>query len=349
MTAPAVPARPAAPPSPQRGALAQLLIGNQIQQAIHVAARLGIADLLADGPLTSDALAAAAGAHPGALYRLLRALAGLGLLAEDDARRFALTPLGALLQSASPRSVRAFALWSGGVGYQAFGGLEETVRTGRPAFERLFGMEFFAYLASHPESGAVFDEMMALHTAPLIPAIAERDLAGARTVADLGGGRGELLAAVLRAHPEVDGVLVEQARVLDGARDVLARAGVAQRCATWCGDIRDAVPAADAYILKSVLHGLSDADAGRVLARCRRALRGDGMPGGGLLLVVELVIPPGNEPAPAKLMDLLMLVGCHGRERTEEELGALLAGAGFRVSDVAPARYGYSVIEARPA
>jgi DNA-binding transcriptional ArsR family regulator/2-polyprenyl-3-methyl-5-hydroxy-6-metoxy-1,4-benzoquinol methylase len=333
----------AAPTIPAARALAQLLVGNQLQQAIHVAARLRIADRLADGPRSAEWLADAAGAHPGALRRLLRALAGAGIFVEDDDGRFALTPLAEPLVS-GPRSALPFALWAGGVSYQAFGALEHTVRTGEPAFEQLFGTEFFAYLAAHPESGDVFDAMMARHTEPLAPAIARYDFGDVETVVDVGGGRGELLASVLSERPALRGVLFEQPRLLADARRHLARAGVADRCEVVSGDMLVAVPPGDVYLLKSVLHGLRDADAVQVLVNCRHAIRPHGM-----VLLAELVLPPGAAPSPGRLMDLLMLVGCHGRERTAAEFATLLEAAGLRLTAVVPTKHAYSLVEGRVA
>lgn len=323
-------------------ALARMLQGNQLQQAIYVAAKLGIADLLSNGPKDSADLAAATDANPEALYRLLRALAGFGVFTEDADRRFALNPMGALLQS-GPQFLRSFALWSGGVSYQAFGGLEQSVRTGDPAFETLYGMDFFAYLDHHPESGDVFDEMMSRHTAPVARAVAGYDFAGVGTVVDVGGGRGELVATVLRQHPAMRGVLVDHPRVLERARRVLEAAEVADRCTTVPGDILQSVPSGDGYMLKSVLHGLNDDDAVRVLANCRRAMRPDSV-----VLLVEFVIPLDDTPFPGKLMDLLMLVGCHGRERTADEFCALLAAAGWRMTNIVPTKHAYSIIEGKP-
>jgi SAM-dependent methyltransferase len=323
----------------------QLLVGNQLQQAVHVAARLGIADLLAGGPRAAEELAREAGADPGALRRLLRALAALGVFAEEAGGSWALTPAAELLRAGQPGSMRAFALWSGGVSYRVFGALEHSVRTGEPAFDRLFGAEFFEYLAAHPEDGAVFDEMMSWNTAPLAPLVAARGFAGTETVVDVGGGRGELVAGLLRAHPGMRGVLFDHPRVGPRAAAWLQAAGVADRCRVVCGDMLESVPpGGDAYLLKSVLHGLDDEAAARVLRNCRRAMHG-----GGRLLLVEFVLPPGNEPFPGKLMDLLMLVGGRGRERTEEEFRSLLAGAGFLLADLVPTPYGLSVIEAGPA
>ncbi|HEX6903891.1 MAG TPA: methyltransferase [Thermoanaerobaculia bacterium] len=344
-TAPPTAEPAAAAPPASRRALAQMLVGNQVQQAIHVAARLGIADLLGDGPRSSGELAAAAGAHPGALYRLLRVLASFGVFAEDGERRFALTPLAELLRRDAPESMRALALWSGGVSYQTFGGLEHSVRTGAPAFEEIFGTGFFDYLAHDQEAGARFDDLMTWNTAPVAGVLARYDLAGVGTIVDVGGGRGVMLAAILSAHPAMRGVLVDHPRVLAGARSVLEAAGVADRCETVGADIsRWVPPGGDAYLLKSIVHGLDDGEAARLLTLCRQAVR----PGGRLLLV-ELVMQPGNDPGPAKLMDLLMLVGCHGRERSEEEYRELLAAAGFGFSGIAHTRYGYSVIEGRAA
>lgn len=333
-------------PSPRR-LIGELLVGSQVQQAIYVAARLGVADVLDDGPRPVQEIADATGAHAPSLYRLLRALTGLGFLDEDEQRRFGLTPMGRLLCEQEPGSMRPFALWSGGVGYQAFGGLEESVRTGSPAFERIFGAEFFDYLGRHREWGAIFDEMMSRHTAPVARAVAAAcDFTGVATLVDVGGGTGELLARILDAHPSLDGVLVDHERVLEGAAEALASAGVAERCRLVASDITHAVPAGgDVYLLKSVLHGLDDATAGRVLRGCADAMSPDGR-----VLLVELVVPPGNDPHPSKLMDLLMLIGCHGRERTEAEFRRLLAGAGLELTAVTPAKNGYCVLEAtRPA
>jgi hypothetical protein len=331
----------AAPPLPPRRVLAQMLVGNQVQQAIHVAVRLGIADLLKEGPKGSGELAVATGSHPGSLYRLLRVLASFGIFAEDERGRFDLTPLAALLQRDAPESMHALALWSGGVSYQAFGGLEHSVRTGEPVFEEIFGTGFFDYLARNPETGAQFDDLMTWNTAPVAGTLAQYDLSGVGTIVDVGGGRGVMLAAILRAHPGMRGVLIDHPRVLESAGRTLEAAGVADRCETAGADIlRDVPPEGDAYLLKSIIHGLDDGEATRLLARCREAAR----PGGRLLLV-ELVMGPGNEPGPAKLMDLLMMVGCHGRERYEEEYRALLAAAGFRFSRTTATRFGYSVIE----
>jgi hypothetical protein len=332
----------AKPMSPGR-ALSQMLLGNRVQQAVYVAAKLGVADLLADGPLPVEELARGAGAHPDGLRRLLRALASFGVFAEDDDGRFRSTPIADLLRSGTRESKRAFALWSGGVSYQLFGSLEYSVVTGKPAFDHLFGMEFFEYLEQNPDVGSLFDEFMSRQTAPMGPVLAGYDLAGVDTVVDVAGGRGELLAAVLSAHPKMRGVLLDHARAIEGAAKVLQVAGVADRCTTVCGDYRRSVPpGGDAYLLKNVVHGLDDDAAVSVLTNCRTAMNS-----GGRVVLVEFVIPPNNDPFPGKLMDLLMLVGSHGgRERTQPEFRALLAASGLHLTNIMTTKYAYSVIEA---
>jgi SAM-dependent methyltransferase len=331
-------------PSP-RSTLMRLLVGNQVQQAIHVAARLRIADALAGGPKTIDELAAATGAHAAALRRLLRVLASFGVFVEDDAGRIALTPAATLLRRDEPGSLHAFALWSGGDRYAAFGELEYSVRTGQPAFEHVTGADFWEYLAGNPEAAAIFDAMMAANTAPLAPALAAYDFGAAETIVDVGGGRGELLASILRAHPGLRGVLAEHGRVMAEARRLFDAAGISDRCGIVSADIMTEVPwYGDVYLLKSVLHGLDDEAAVRLLGNCRRAIRE-----GGKLLVIELVLPPGNEPFPGKLMDLLMLIGCRGRERSAEEFRDLLCRARFRVAQITATKFAYSIIESVPA
>jgi hypothetical protein len=330
-------------PSP-RSALMRMLVGNQVQQAIHVATTLRIPDLLAEGGRTMPALADAAGADPTSLRRLLRALASFGVFAEEPDGTFVLTPIASLLRHDVPGSLRPFALWSGGDRYAAFGALEFSVRTGCPAFEQVTGSEFWEYLEQNAEAAAIFDAMMSSNTAPLGPIVAACDFEGADVIVDVGGGHGELLAAVLLAHPEMRGILADKPHAIAGARRVLTDAGVDDRCGTICADIMTAVPAgARAYLMKSVVHGLDDDAAARLLGNCRRAIHESGK-----LLLIEFVLPPGNEPFPGKLMDLLMLIGCRGRERTAEEFRELLRRANFQIGAIAHTRYGYSIIEARP-
>lgn len=334
----------AANPTSPGKLLAQILGGNLLQQAIYVVTRLGIPDLLEAGPRGCEDLAATTGVDPNSLRRVLRALAAQEIFAEIEGGAWTLTPAASLLREKTPGSWRAFALWSGGVSYRACGGLEWSVRTGQPAFEQIFGTEFFEYLARHPDDGALFDEMMAWDTGPLAPVLTARDWEGVGTVVDVGGGRGDLLAAILRAHPNLRGVLVDHPRVRTRAGAFLEARGVGGRCEFVGCDITESIPAAgDVYLLKSVIHGMDDRQAARLLGHCRRASNCPST-----LLLVEFVIPPGNGPFPGKGMDLLMMVGCRGRERSEAEFRALTAAAGFRMTACTEARNGYCVIEATP-
>jgi hypothetical protein len=344
---------PAAAPSPTPAeALAHLLYLFRVSRVAQVAAKLDLADLLRDGPRAPADLVAATGTDADALRRLLRALAGFGVFAEDGAGRFGLTPLAEPLCSDAPGgSLRDFAILLGEPeSWRAWGALEHSVRTGRPAFEHVFDQPLFDYLAANPGPARLFDAAMASRSAREAAAfVAAYDLSGLTgTVVDVGGGRGTLLAAVLRANPALSGVLFDLPHVAEAAREALAAAGLAARCRIETGDFFERVPAGgEAYLLHKVIHDWDDARAGRILAHCRAA-----MPprGGGRLLLLEAVVPPGNAPHMAKLLDLSMLVWPGGRERDEAEYRALLAAAGFALARVVPtASPAVSVVEAVPA
>jgi len=327
--------------------LIEMLMAGRIQQSIYAAAVLGVADVLADGPMEFEEIARRTGAHAGALRRLLRALAGYGIFAEDDRARFVLTPMASLLRMGAPMSLRPVAIWCGKVAHQVFGDIEHTIRTGKPAFDHTFGMEFFDYLDEHRDIGVLFDAFMARQTATIaavLPTAYAFDQVG--TLVDVGGGRGQLLAAILKAFPSMQGVLFDRPRLIDGAREYLEHSGVLDRCTMIAGDIAADVPSGgDAYLLKSIVHGVDDEKAVGWLRNCRRAMLDSAR-----LLIVEMVIPEDNIPHPSKMMDLLMLVGTHGgRERTKEEFGSLLARAGFTLNRIVRTPSPYSVVEALPA
>ncbi|MDM0034430.1 methyltransferase [Variovorax sp. J22P271] len=312
--------------------LRRMVEGYQVSQAIHVAATLGIADLLADAGRTSDELAAATGTHPPTLYRLLRALASLGVLHESEAHRFELAPLGQPLRSDVTDSVAGWAAFIGRPYYwQAWSGLLHSVRTGENAFRHVHGTDVWSYRSVHPEESAVFDRAMTtLSRRANAALLAACDFGRFHTLVDVGGGNGALIAAVLAAHPGLQGVLFDQPHVVSSAAALLARAGVAARCRTVGGSFFEAVPeGADAYVLRAVIHDWDDDDAIRILAQVRRAL-GEGAK----VLIVERVIAPPDEGRDAKFSDLNMLVGPGGRERTREDFVALLEPAALQLQRV---------------
>jgi hypothetical protein len=324
----------------------RLVMGFRATQLVHVAARLGIADLLRDGPQDASALATAVRAHPRALYRLLRALASLGLFAETPEGRFQLTSLGELLRGDAPGSLRPLALLYGEDWvWRAYGGVFHSVMTGRPAFEHVHGQGLFDYLQRHPEAAASFDYGMTAYSEQEAAAIlGTYDFADAGTIVDIGGGAGALLASILTAHPRARGVLFEQPGVIDRARDLMTRAGLVERCATEGGDFFERVPSGgDLYVLKSVLHNWDDADGAAILRACRSAMHSRAR-----LLIIERVIPEGNEPSEAKLFDINMLVMLSGLERTVDEYRTLLRSGGFDLTRVIPTAAPVSVLEASP-
>jgi hypothetical protein len=320
-------------------AMRRLANGYQVTQAVHVAATLGIADLLRDGPHDSETLAAATATHAPSLHRVLRALASVGVLHEDADGGFALTAIGACLRSDAPEPVGDWAAFVGRpYHWQAWGALLHGVRTGENAFRAVHGTDVWDYRASHAEEGAIFDAAM---TAIMLRAnrhlLAAYDFGRFATVVDVGGGRGAFLNAILAANPGMRGVLFDQPHVVAGAI-------VGDRCEVVAGSFFDTVPAgADAYVLKAVLHDWEDDEALRILRRCRAA-----MPSGGALLVVERDLGAPNEHADAKLSDLNMMVGAGGRERTRNEFATLFAAGGFALADATPSAIGLSVFEGRP-
>jgi len=328
-------------------ALRQMVNGYQVSRAVHVAAMLGIADLLADGPRGVEELATRTGSHAPTLYRVLRLLASVGVFAEDVEGRFGLTPRAECLQADVPGSLRAWTIMFGGPSFWAsWGALPDSVRTGETAFPLVHGMDRWEYLARHPEESAAFDAAMTELSAGESAAVLDSyDFSGIGVLADVGGGKGGLLAAILAANPSMRGILLDQPHVVAGAAELLSQAGVADRCQIVGGSFFESVPGgADAYLLKSIIHDWPDEQAIAILRTCRAA-----MADGGKLLLLERIIRPGNEPDLAKLIDLIMLVMNGGRSRTADELDRLLATAGFRLGSTVRTASPLSVLEATPA
>jgi hypothetical protein len=327
-------------------ALRRLVNGYQVTQAIHVAATLGIADLLRDGPRGGEELAEECSCDAPSLRRVLSALASVGVLHEGADGRFALTEVGACLRSDAPDPVGG---WSAFVGrpyhFAAWSNLLHTVRTGENAFAAVHGTDVWDYRAAHAEEGAIFDRAMTDITRRANRHVLEAyDFSGLGSVVDVGGGQGALVAALLSAHPRMRGVVFDRPHVVADAPALLAEAGVADRCDVVGGSFfDDALPAgADAYVLKAILHDWADGDALRIVRACRAAA-----PAHAVLLVVERDLGAANESPEAKFADLNMMVGPGGRERTGDEFAALLAEGGFALRRALPTAIGLTVFEAR--
>ncbi|GIJ08916.1 methyltransferase [Micromonospora andamanensis] len=312
--------------------------------ALRAVAELGVADLLADGPLPVDTLADRLGVHAPTLLRTLRALAARGVFTEVEPGTFGLTPLARPLRAAHPLSLRdAYPLLPADL--QAWAYFAETLRTGEPGFPLAHGVDYWTYLAAEPEQSARTDRWMQsvnrLHLRTVLPAYA---FARFGTVVDVGGGTGAFLAGLLARNPRMRGVLVDLPHVVDAAPDVLAAAGVADRCQVVPGSFFEALPGgADGYLLKTVLPGFDDDAAGSILSRVREAMRDDS-----LLVLIEAVLPPGDAFDVAKLFDVHTLVLTGGCHRTSEHMERLLTDAGLRLVRVIPTAT-VSVLEVSPA
>jgi hypothetical protein len=329
--------------------LGRLIDGYLTTQLLYVAAKLGVADVLADGPRTGEEVALAVGAEPDVLTRMLRGLVLEDVLAEDGRGRFALTPVGEGLRAGVPGSQRGAILARGEVYWSAAAGMLRTAIEGGTAFEHVHGERFFEHLAADPEREAAFQASMADRARrEAADVVAVYDFAGLRELVDVGGGSGVLLEAILRATPGLCGVLVDRPETVALARGRLGAAGMADRCRCTTGDFfAQLPPGADAYLLSRVIHDWDDADARRVLATCRAAMSADAR-----LLLVEAIVPERPCDAPEAIrMDLHMLMLLRARERTEAQFRHLLAGAGFDLRRVVPtgSAAGLSVLEAAVA
>jgi SAM-dependent methyltransferase len=330
--------------------LLRRLIGSyRITHAIKAAAELGLTDHLGERPQSADELAARLRLNPQALYRLLRTLAGIGLLADAGDGMFTLTPVGACLRSDAPDGMRAWALCEGADYYQgAWMHLPHAVETGETAFEQTHGVTFYQYLARHQETGHAFSQAM-LDYARLIAkaVVAEYDFAGVRRVVDIGGSHGHLLSAILDANPTTTGVLFDRPEVVGRAAERIRGTGHASRAELVAGDFFESLPqGGDLYILSRILMDYDDERSVRLLQNCHRA-----MAPGGRVLIVQLLMPERGDDAAreplfeAAVSDLNMLVLTGGRERTEGEYRALLGRAGFRLARVVQTQALVSLIE----
>jgi ubiquinone/menaquinone biosynthesis C-methylase UbiE len=330
-------------PTP-RQQLVQMITSYWTSQAIHVAAKLGIADLVKDGPKSADELATATRTHPPSLYRLLRALASVEIFAEDEQQRFRLTPMAECLLD-QHGSQRAVALMMGDEHFRTWGDLFYSIQTGKPAFNRLYGKGVFDYLSEHADAAKIFDAAMTGFHGPETQAMIDAyDYTGVNTLVDVGGGNGTVLSAVLKKNPAMKGILYDLPGVIERAKVNLADQGVASRCQTIAGSFfESAPPGGDAYQMRHIIHDWTDEQCLTILGHIRKVI-----PKEGRLLVIEMVIKPGNVPQPAKWLDLNMLVLPGGRERTEAEYRDLYARAGFCLERIVPTPTEVSVIEGKP-
>jgi hypothetical protein len=319
--------------------LSQLANSYRISQALYVAATLGLADLVKDGARSADDLAREAGADPDALYRLLRALASVGVFHEDDERRFSLTEAGQDLRSDSPTTIAGWAAFIGRPYFwEVWGNLLHSVQTGENAFQHVHGTDVWTYRTQHPEESPVFDRAMTDLTRRVHAEVLDAyDFGRFGTIVDVGGGQGALLAAILDAHPQVHGVLFDQPHVVSGAT-------IGDRAVVVAGNFFESVPdGGDAYVLKWIIHDWEDEEGVAILESCRRAMAADAV----VLLIERIVGEPNTDPA-TKFSDLNMLVSPGGRERTLDEFAALFDRSGLALGDVYDAG-AMKVIEAAPS
>jgi hypothetical protein len=313
-------------------------------QAVYVAAKLGVADLLADGPRSVNELAAATAMHERSLYRVLRSLAGVGVFRETEPKIFALTPLAEPLRSDAPQSIRNGVIFMGEEWHwKVWGDMLYSVRTGKPGWGHVHGDEVFDYFGAHPEQAEIFNRAMTDMSTATAPSVVDAyDFAGIRTLADIAGGHGYLLSQVLKSNKGMKGILFDVQSVISGADALLEREGVAGRVEKVSGDFFASIPAgADAYIMKHIIHDWDDKRATKILRNIRAV-----MPPDGRVLIVETVVPEGNEPHYSKLLDLEMLSSPGGVERTAREYRELLAAAGLRLTRIIQTNSPFSVVEA---
>jgi len=329
---------------PPHAVLIQMGTAHWVSRMLFVAAKLALADHLAKGPKTAEELAGPTGTHAPSLHRLMRALANLGVFAEDGKRRFSLTPLGDALRTGAPGAARPaiLTLASNWIS-QGFDHLLYSVQTGKPGVEKALGMPIFDWLAKNPEAASLFSEtMVGFHGAEPDAVAAAYDFSGLSTIVDVGGATGNLISAVLARNPAARGILFDLPHVVRDAGALLQARGVAGRVAVESGSFFDRVPSGgDAYLLSHIIPDWSEDQCLTILGHCKRAMK----PGGRLLLI-EMVLPPGNAPHPGKMLDIMMLVGPGGQERTEAEYADLLGKAGFRLRRVVPTASAVSVVEA---
>jgi hypothetical protein len=325
-------------PSPEQ--LMQFIVGRWISKPIYVAAELSIADMLAEGPKSIEELAQESQSHAPSLYRMLRALASVGIFAEIDDKRFELTPMATYLKSGAMRSIALMfnSDWSD----KAWGYFLDSVKTGGTAFEKAHGVSVSDWLEKNPRAAEVFHEANAIKAMSSHRAIIDAyDFSGINTLTDVGGGFGVLMTEILTANPLMEGIVAEIPSVIKKTKKIIQDRDIEERCQALECDFFKSIPAgSDAYLLSNILHDWPDEQCHIILTNCHKAMKAESK-----LLVMEMVIPPGNEPSVAKLLDIEMLVITGGRERTEAEFKSLLESSGFKLSRIIPTKENVCIIE----
>jgi SAM-dependent methyltransferase len=317
--------------------------GYWVSQAIYVAAKLGIADLLREGPQSCVALATSAGADAASLFRLMRALSSLGIFSQLGGDCFALSRLAESLQTGVHGSLRAMVITLGEIHYQACGNLLHSVQTGSPAFNNVFGASLFDYLRQNADAAETFNQGMSNLSSILVYAVLMAyDFAGISSIVDIGGGQGRLLETILQFNPDIRGTVFDTASIIQRATRQLGNNAWVRRCAYVTGDFFTSVPqGADAYLLCGVIHDWDDSRAAKILRNCRRAMTKNSR-----VLLVDMIVPDAASASFSKLLDLNMLVMNGGRERTIAEFRALLNAADYKLTRIIPTMAPQSVIEA---
>jgi hypothetical protein len=325
--------------------LTRMVAGTALSRAICTIGELGVADHIESGaPQPVEKLARLTGAHEASLYRMLRFTASYGVFREMAHREFDHTSLSAALRSDAEGSFRAAARMFHSI-FAGWDGFHHTIQTGEPSFQKVYGQPLFNYIGAHPELAPVFDAgMTAFHGHETGAMLDAYDFSDVETLADIGGGNGSLLGAVLQRYPRLRGILYDLGHVAGRAREAIQALGLEKRCSVLEGSFFDSVPeGADAYLMRHVIHDWTDEQAVRILTNCRKVV-----PRHGRILVVEFAVPSANEASLGKDADMIMLAFPGGSERTEEEYRALFEQSGFRLSQVTPTRSAVCVIEGRP-
>jgi hypothetical protein len=322
----------------------QIAMGYMASSALYLAIALNIPDQLAGGSKDVAELARATGANEDALYRILRLLGSLGVFAEKSPRRFALTPSSDLLRKDVPGSLRGMAVFlPDPFHFRVYAELMHSVMTGKPAGDKALGMPVFEYLAKNPEYSKVFNDAMTALSAPVVDAAIEAyDFSTIGTLVDVAGGHGEVLMSILKACPNVRGILADVGHVIEGAKPRIAAAGLSSRCEAVAIDFFKSVPAGDAYIMKHIIHDWDDERASIILRNIATAMGAKR----GKVILLEAVIRTDAEPDFGKLIDIEMMALPGGRERSADEFKALFARSGFEMTRIVPTKSPLSVVEA---